>query len=136
MRVYNLSSFKNQRFIRGLLAGLGSAIGLAFVYAFITSLIRIQFSVLYIFVGYLIGMAIQNMGHGVKRSFNILGAVCAVIFILLADALMMSGFNFEFFPEIFIYVFRAYADLNISSLLGLVFRAICIYYAYNNSTVV
>lgn len=136
MRVYNPSSFRNQRFAKGLVAGLGSAIVLAIVYAFITNLIHIQFSILYIGVGYIIGQSILNIGHGVKQKFKILGAVCAIIFILLADSLMMSGFNLQYYPEIFIYVLRSYASISINNLLGLLFRAACIYYAYINSTVV
>ena len=136
MRVYNPSSFRNQRFLRGSLAGLAVSVALAVVYAFLTSLIHIQFSILYIGVGYLIGQSILYMGHGVKQRFKVLGVVCAVIFILLADSLMMSGFNFHYFPEIFVFVLRSYASLSINNLLGLLFRAACIYYAYLNSTVV
>ena len=136
MRVYNLSSFRNQRFLKGSVAGLGMAVVLAIVYAFITNLIHIEFSILYIGAGYLIGQSILNIGHGVKQKFKILGIVCAIIFILLADSLRMSGFNFQYFPEVFIYVLQSYASLSINSLLGLLFRGGCIYYAYVNSTVV
>jgi len=136
MKVYNLSSFTNQRFLRAIIAGLITSIGCAVVYALFTTLIHIQFSVIYIGVGYLIGTAIRYFGHGVKLKFRILGVVCALLFIFLADALYFSGFNINLIPVLIIPILRSYASLNINSLLSLLFRGVCVYYAYLYASVV
>ena len=136
MKVYNLSSFTNQRFLRAVIAGLVTALACAIVYALFTNLIHIEFSIIYIGVGYLIGTAIRYFGHGVKLKFRILGIICSLIFIFLADTLYYTGFQVNLIPMIIIPILRSYASLNINSLLGLLFRGVCVYYAYLYASVV
>ncbi len=140
-KVYNSRTLaKNQRFIKGLLYGGAASLVLAVAYGFLSNLIRIEFSVVYLGIGYAIGMVIQKYGRGVKPEFSVLGAVLAFVCFFLGDMISMFGFNiftsFDFFFLSIRYTFMVWTNLSANALLGLAFRVAGIYLAYQNARIV
>ena len=93
-RIYN--SFKlnsNQRFLNALLYGIPTALGLGIAYGYISRILPITFSIVYVGIGYLIGMVIQKFGRGVQVKFSILGAVLAGIAFVLSDVVRYFGLS-------------------------------------------
>ena len=73
-RIYN--SFKlnsNQRVLNALLYGIPTALGLGIAYGYISRILPITFSIVYVGIGYLIGMVIQKFGRVSKSSSQFLG---------------------------------------------------------------
>lgn len=141
-QVFNKHALKrNERFIKGAIAGTIASLGLAIAYGIFSSLIRIEFSIIFVAIGYGIGYAIRYYGHGVQLKFSILGAVLAVISFILADLIRMFGFgiftNFSFFLsalQLYLNYILNFSSLN--AMLGLLFRAIGVYEAFYNSRIV
>lgn len=80
MKVFNVDSIKkNQRFNNALLYSIPLTIVLIIGYTIVRRLLPVEFSIIYIGFGYLIGMCIQKYGRGVTRQFSILGAVLAFL---------------------------------------------------------
>ena len=138
LKVFNSRAItRKQRFIRALIAGLIVSISLAFATAFVSISLRVQFSIIYLGIGYLVAMVIRKQGRGVQLTFSILGALLTFLSILLADMLIVTNFNlFGQFTNAFLFVIRTWLGTNINSLIGLGFRIFSIYYAYINSRIV
>lgn len=140
MQIFNSDVLrKNQRFVKGLLWGSLAALGCAIVYGVISSFVRIELSIAFIAIGYVIGEVIKRMGHGVKPEFSVLGAVLTVLCIIIADMISMFGFG-VFFSPLFFMCFRMYLvsllSLNINSLLRLLFRVAGVLEGYNNARII
>ncbi len=141
LHIYNKNAVtKNERFIRGCIAGIISSLILAILYGIISSYLFITFEIFYVAIGYGIGYAIQNFGRGVQLRFSILGAICAVCCFLLADMISVGGFsiftNFSYFVTVFRFILSSLFSTSINSLLGLLFRAVGVMAAYQNSRVI
>ncbi|MEG0077552.1 hypothetical protein [Anaerorhabdus sp.] len=141
LKVFNTQALtKNQRFQRGILAGVVATIVLMVAYGWLSQMLRIEFSVAFLLIGYGIGWAIRTYGRGVQMKFSILGAVCAVVCFIGAD--MISYFGFSVFTDfnIFIYAFQTYLKIllstNFNSLLGILFRVGGVYAAFISSRIV
>jgi len=130
MKIYNLSSFKNQRLLRAYLAGISSAIVLSIVIAIFLTLTHIYISLIFYGAAYLITMAIRKYGRGVRKSFSICGLISVLLLIILTDLLYYSSFNPA---NLFIasrYILSTYANLNINSLITIAIKAYSVYYGY------
>ncbi|MFI3284133.1 MAG: hypothetical protein R3Y57_03515 [Erysipelotrichaceae bacterium] len=141
MEIFNKHALtRNQRFNTALLYGVPSAILLGIVYGFISSLTRIQFSIVYVFFGYVIGMIIQRKGRGVQQKFSVLAAILAVVCFILGDTISLFGLSILWTPSAwgiaFWLLMQTYTALNASSLLALLFRVCGVYYAYINGRIV
>jgi len=94
IKVFNSFALSaKQRFIRALLVGIPTALGLGFLYGLLTLFIPIRFSIVYVGIGYLIGEVIRINGRGVQVKFSVLAAALALISFLLSDAIAMFGLN-------------------------------------------
>lgn len=141
-QVFNKNAFKkNERFIKGAIAGTIASLGFAIAYGIFSSLIRIEFSIIFIAIGYGIGYAIRNYGHGVQLKFSILGAGLAILSFILADLIRMFGFviftDFSFFLtalQLYLNYILNFGSFN--AMIGLLFRAIGVYEAFYNSRIV
>ena len=141
LRIFNLKAVsQNERFFKAFLIGLLSAIVLAITYGFITRLIGIQISLLYIIIGYLIAYTIKKFGKGVQIKFSYLGAILTFFAILFGDIIAIFGFivfiDFEVFVSATITILRYWLLTEIGSLLSLLFRLFAIYFAFSNSRIV
>lgn len=138
LQIFNKRAItKKQRFIRALVIGTVTSISLAIITAFLTNLLRVQVSVIYLAIGYVIALVIKKQGRGVQVSFSLLGGSLTLLAILLTDMLVVTNFNL--IPQLssaFLFVLNRWLSTNINSLIGLGFRIFSVYYAYMNSRIV
>lgn len=141
-KVYNKTALsKHQRFRNALIYGGLTAIGLTIAYGIIVSIVRIQFSIMFIGIGYLIGKVILEKGRGVQPKFSILAGVLAFLSFVIGDMIGAFGFGIFLYPTLLPYgllnVLISWFSVNsINGLLSLAFRLAGIYFAYNNARVV
>ena len=142
MKIYNADALnRNSRFIRALLAGLAAAVVLGMACGALISALRVEAAILYIGVGWAVGEAIKKAGHGVGTKFCVLGAVMTLLAIMISDTIMFTGisgfFRLLIHPGMWFSMIRTLLamnlSLNISRILGLLFRLCGIYYGYSNS---
>lgn len=139
-KLFNTSALTSkQRFTRAIIAGIVASIGIAIIYGMFTRLIRIQSSLLLVGVGYLIGMVIVKAGRGVQKKFSILGALCCVLSILIADMITIFGFGILFevgvWPMAIVRVLQSLLLPSFSGILGILFRVGAVGVAYQNSRI-
>ncbi len=137
-RIYN--SFKlnsNQRFLNALLYGIPTALGLGITYGYISRILPITFSIVYVGIGYLIGMVIQKYGRGVQVKFSILGAVLAGIAFVLSDVVRYFGLSLNpiILYQAVLIITQVYLG-SINGLINLLFFAWGIVTAYNKSRII
>ena len=137
-RIYN--SFKlnsNQRFLNALLYGIPTALGLGIAYGYISRILPITFSIVYVGIGYLIGMVIQKFGRGVQIKFSILGAVLAGIAFVLSDVVRYFGLSLNpiILYQAILIITQVYLG-SINGLINLLFFAWGIVTAYNKSRII
>ena len=137
-RIYN--SFKlnsNQRFLNALLYGIPTALGLGIAYGYISRILPITFSIVYVGIGYLIGMVIQKFGRGVQVKFSILGAVLAGIAFVLSDVVRYFGLSLNpiILYQAILIITQVYLG-SINGLINLLFFAWGIVTAYNTSRII
>ena len=137
-RIYN--SFKlnsNQRFLNALLYGIPTALGLGIAYVYISRILPITFSIVYVGIGYLIGMVIQKFGRGVQVKFSILGAVLAGVAFVLSDVVRYFGLSLNpiILYQAILIITQVYLG-SINGLINLLFFAWGIVTAYNKSRII
>ena len=137
-RIYN--SFKlnsNQRFLNALLYGIPTELGLGIAYGYISRILPITFSIVYVGIGYLIGMVIQKFGRGVQVKFSILGAVLAGIAFVLSDVVRYFGLSLNpiILYQAILIITQVYLG-SINGLINLLFFAWGIVTAYNKSRII
>lgn len=144
MQIYNSNLLDHgKRFYLAIAAGLLSALVLGIVYGLISSVLRVQASIIFIGCGWCIGEVIRRTGRGVGTKFSILGALCTLLCILIGDVTAMTGFKGLFLliidPSGWLVFLRAWAAMflstNINALLGLIMRAAGVYFGYTNSAI-
>mgnify|MGYP000855201550 FL=1 len=142
LKVYNKTALtKKQRFNNALLYGIPTALGLGLAYGIIASIIRIQFSIVFVGIGYLIGKVILEKGRGVQQRFSILAAILTVVSFLIADLVAAYGLRIFLYPMIlpsaFLSILISWLNIvSISGILSIAFRIAGVYYAYINARVV
>ncbi len=137
MKIYNSQVLNHQqRFWVALVVGLISAIGLAFVYAWLSNILFLELEVLYIGIGWLIGMIIQKVGRGVQVRFQVMAALLTILCFVLGDMMTTMGYSILFNPNSWFIAFRYVAGslfgLSLSALLRLAFRIAGIVLSYQN----
>lgn len=139
-KVYNKRAVTRQeRFQKALLYGILATLLITLVYGLLTRLLHIEFSVVYLLVGYSIGTIIQKYGRGVQIQFSILAACLAAFCFLFGDMIAWFGFEVLFTPALWSFAIRAilsnYFNIGINSLLSLLFRVGGIYLAYTSARI-
>ncbi len=137
LKVFNTHALNSkQRFARAILVGSVTALVLALVYGLIFRSIPI----VYIGIGWVIGMAIQKYGRGVQPKFSYLAAGLMVVCILLGDLLGFFGIGILLNPvalvQFIIPVITFNFQSNPSILIGLMFKVFGIYMAYTKARIV
>ena len=145
MKIYNVDALnRNSRFLRALGAGLAAAVVLGLACGSLIAALRMEAAVLYIAVGWAVGEAIKKAGHGVGTKFCVLGAVMTLLSIMISDTIMFTGlggfFQILVHPSMWMSMIRTLLamnlSLNISRILGLLFRICGVYYGYSNSEII
>lgn len=138
MKIYNARYLdNNQRFIAAIITGFIAAVILGNLYGLITALLHVEFSLMFIAIGYGIAATIKHFGRGVHTRFMIVGAIMTFIAIFIGDltssisingviVLFTSG-NLSVIATTFLSYLRIFASLNPYALISLAFRLIGIY---------
>ena len=126
---------RKQRFQRALLYAVPASIVIGILAGYINRLLPLEFEIVYIGVGYLIGEIIKEFGRGVQIHFAILGVVLTAVAFLIADIVMIFTIR-GLLPSALIYSVPTALSYVFSSILSLLFRAAGLYMAYNRSRVV
>ena len=140
-KIFNTNAItRKQRFNRALICGIIASVVLGIVYGVLSSLIHIEFSIVYLAIGYAIAKVVLEYGKGVQPRFSILAAVLCVVSIFIGDIISMFGFEILFVPQLYGVVLMTYLhsllSVNVSSLLSLLFRVGGVYIAYVYARVV
>lgn len=140
MKVYNTKFLKgNQRFVRAILAGVGSALLCALGYALIESILPWNFPLFYIAMAYGVSYCIKTYGKGVEMKYCIVGVVCCVLSVILGKLFLYMypfGFNLSLIPYILRIVLQSFFVMNVNGIIEIVCFAYAIYVAYYNSRIV
>jgi len=137
LKVFNTRALSSkQRFVKAIIVGSLTALVLALVYGLILRFIPI----VYIGIGWAIGMAIQKYGRGVQPKFSYLAAGLMVFCIILGDLLAFFGINILLNPVILVQSIIPVITYNFQSnpsiLMGMMFKVFGIYMAYTNARIV
>ncbi len=139
MRIYNIDrGDMNMRLLRAIAAGVPVAIALGVLYGFIVGAIRVEFSMLFVIFGYLVGQVVRKVGRGVTDSFRILAAVLTVIGIFIGDAVASYGLGVfglmisapALIPSLIGSMVSMHLSASINGLIGILFRVFGVYAAY------
>lgn len=134
MNIFNTRTLsQNQRFQRIIPIGIVAAIILGFAYGFISDLAGgWELHVLYIILGFAIAYVVRVIGRGAQPRFQVLGAILAIIVIVIGDIIYPVVVHQLPIGLMFSYTLRNMLS-GISGLLSLLFRLSAIYIAYSNS---
>ena len=146
MKIYNAKYLdNNQRFIVAIITGLIAAIILGTLYGLITSFLHIEFSVMFVAVGYGIAATIKHFCRGVHTRFMVVGAIMTFLAIFIGDlvsaislngvAVLFTSGNIPVITTTFLSYLRSFASLNPFTLISLAFRLIGIYVGYTQSVI-
>ena len=89
-----------------IIAGLGSAIVMAILWAVITVVTKYQIGYMAIAVGFVVGYAVNFAGKGIDKIYGIIGAVCALLGCVVGNFLSQVGF-IALDPEIGLSYFQS-----------------------------
>ena len=86
MKIYNARYLdNNQRFIAAIITGFIAAVILGNLYGLITAFLHIEFSLMFVAIGYGIAATIKHFGRGVHTRFMVVGAIMTFIAIFIGD---------------------------------------------------
>lgn len=136
LRVFNTRALnQKQRFMRAILTGVPTALVLGIAYGFIIRIIPIQFSIVYLGIGWLIGYVIRINGRGVQKRFSVFAAILAVFSFILSDVVRYTGLYFIFYPQYFILIPLNYLQ-NINGMIHILFLIGGAYFAYEQARII
>lgn len=139
MKIYNTRALtRTQRFQNALLVSIPATLGIALVLGLVLRVMPIHFEIMFLAVGYGIGYVIRTFGKGVQTRFSVLGAICAFLAIVMADAIAMAGIGGMFNPMLWVFVVMSYFSSlgSLWGILGILFRIGAISVAYEQSRIV
>ncbi len=149
MQIYNSRRLdSNTRFILAIIAGFFAAIIAGILYGLLSSVLRVEVSIVFVFIGWCIGYVVRVVGRGVHLRFAIVGAIMTLIAIFIGDIIAMIGFNnlFSFaiigssinlsgLPALINIWAASLLSTSINNILRLLFRAIGVYFGYQYARV-
>lgn len=142
MRIYNIDYHRETKnFLKCLFIVLPIALLLGWLYGFLSKIIGLSLSILYIPIAFLIAHYIRIIGKGLTKKFSILAAVLMVLCILMGDATSIFGenvlaklFSIQGFQTFLRFeVLHLSSDLN--SLISLLIRIYAINEAYQRAII-
>ena len=127
MKVFNTRALtRKQRFTKALLTGIACAAAAIIILYILFNVFGLYMSLLYVAVGFGIGMAIQYFGRGVQIQFSLLAAGLTLAVIVIVDLLTIGLDN----------AMAYLTQFGLDSLWEIGYRAAAIYLAYRYSRVV
>jgi hypothetical protein len=127
MKVFNTRALtRKQRFTKALLTGGACAAAAIIILYILFNVFGLYMSLLYVAVGFGIGMAIQYFGRGVQIQFSLLAAGLTLAVIVIVDLLTIGLDN----------AMAYLTQFGLDSLWEIGYRAAAIYLAYRYSRVV
>lgn len=144
MQIYNAgANSRKSEFIKAILAGLAVSVICGITYGLLIQLVHMQISLVYIAIGYIIGMVIQKTGHGVTMKYQIAGALLTFLAIWIGDTFAIYGIEGSFMilitpsawlPAMQMCVITYFAG-GIRSLPGIMFRIAGVWFGYHYSVI-
>jgi hypothetical protein len=129
-----------QNFPMGVLAGIGAALLGALLWATIAAFTGLNFSLIAIAVGAMVGFAVQQAGKGIDVKFGIAGAVLAALGCFMGNILGVFGYVAY---KLDVNVFSLLSNVPLGSVIenyfneigffSIVFYGVAIYEGYNFS---
>lgn len=136
LKIFNSFALTSkQRFTRALIVGIPTALGLGIGYGLLTRFLPITFSIVYVGIGYLIGLVIQRNGRGVQPKFSFLAAGLAIVSFILADLVQVAGLNFLAALPLVPLIVVSYLN-SLNGLINLAFIAFGVLTAYRSARIV
>ena len=140
-KIFNKNALtRNERFQNAVVIGIAVTVALCICYTIVCNLLDIEFEILYIGIGYLIGLSIQKAGRGVQLRFSILAAVLTTLCFIIGDLVTLFGLELLSQPSMWLGLLRLYfgywAQLDFGILISLAFRVIGVFSAYNYARIV
>lgn len=130
-------SGQNLRLIKGICAGLVSAIVVGTGYGFLIRFLPLELEVLVLGVGYLVGYSIKSYGRGVKPIFSTIGVVCTILAFFISEIVAGYLYGISGFTNNFYFALENLLSINsFWSVIGLMFRLGALSLAYNESRIV
>lgn len=127
MKVFNTRALtRKQRFSKALLIGGACAVGAIILLVLLANQFGLYMSLLYVPVGFGIGMAIQYFGRGVQVQFSLLAAGLTLAVIVVVDLLTIGLDN----------AMAYLTQFGLDSLWEIGYRAAALYLAYRYSRVI
>ena len=134
---------RQERMTRGLLVGIPAAILLGALYGAMMyyTQFRVEFEFVIIGLGLAMATVVKFITHGVQKQFGYLAAGLTVLCLIVADMVRIFGFNvFDyglfFCLRVTLQMYFTTIQYNaLSGMLTLLFRAMAIFYAYQNGRV-
>lgn len=123
-----------QRYQRALIIGPLLGLGLGILYGVFNSFVPIEFSIVYVFIGYGIGALIQKFTRGVGSKFALISVGSYILAVLVGDIILpslLSGFPLV---EALLFYIESFST-SVSGLLSIAFRilgGIAAYQFFNN----
>ena len=87
---------RKQLFQRALLYAVPASIVIGILAGYINRLLPLEFEIIYIGVGYLIGEIVKETGHGIQIQFAVLAVVLTLLAYLIGDLLCYYGISVFF----------------------------------------
>lgn len=141
LKIFNTQILNNrQRFWRAVVFSILAGIVSIAAYSFISGLLNIYSSLLFVGAGYFIGWVVLETGHGVQTKFSILAGVVTIVVIILCDILSVYPLSVLLNPAMLlnglIFVMQSYLSVSVNALIGLLFRISAVVVAVNSSRIV
>ena len=97
LKIFNTHAItRHQRFQKALLFGIPAALIIGILFGFINRILPLDFQILYVLVGYLIGETVKETGHGIQIQFAILAVVLTLTAYLIGDLVCYYGISVFF----------------------------------------
>ncbi|MEG0314908.1 MAG: hypothetical protein RR646_06580 [Erysipelotrichaceae bacterium] len=140
MKIYNKEALTTkERFQNAIIASSLVAIACIAIGSYIMAQFRISStisSLLYLLIAFLISETIKKTGHGVQAKFSYLSVTMFIVTVLSMELISTIGLtnilNFGVYARAFSYIFQAM----FGSLIGVVLKAVALYYSYINSKII
>lgn len=138
MKVYNSGALSHrQRWWSALILGLAASVLIGIIFGYVERTVILELEIFFIAIGWLIGRLIRTVGHGVTVKFSVLAAFCALLSFWIGDMVDLFGVQILGNPSSWAggtwLAASSLLQLNVSSLLRLLFRVVGIYCAYTEA---
>ena len=137
--MFNISNTRaisrHQCFQKALLFAFPAALLIGIAFGYINRFLPLDFQILYVIVGYLIGEIVKETGHGIQIQFAVLAVVLTLLAYLIGDLLCYYGIS-VFFSSALFSAAGSIVSYVATDIFGILFRLSGLYMAYLRSRII